>query len=96
MGIIGVGIYSIKGAKFKVFDSHARDVYGNGDPEGKCVLLETPSIDHLVQYFQSLYRNQEIYMSLKVSTFATLKRMFVQAILLKIVVYSRIVILRRS
>ena len=61
VGIIGVGIYSIEDGKFKVFDSHARDVYGNSDPEGKCVLLEIPSIDNLVQYFQSLYRNQEIY-----------------------------------
>ena len=61
VGIIGVGIYSIQDGKFKVFDSHARDVYGNSHPEGKCVLLEIPSIDNLVQYFQSLYRNQEIY-----------------------------------
>ena len=61
MGIIGVGIYSIENGKFKIFDSHARDVYGNSHPEGKCVLLEIPSIDNLVQYFQSLYRNQEIY-----------------------------------
>ena len=60
-GIIGVGIYSIEDGKFKVFDSHARDVYENSDPEGTRVLLEIPSLDKLVQYFQSLYRNDEIY-----------------------------------
>ena len=39
VGIIGVGIYSIEDGKFKVFDFHARDVYGNSDPEGKCVCI---------------------------------------------------------
>ena len=47
--------------EFKVFDSHAKDVYENSDPEGTRVLLEIPSLDKLVQYFQSLYRNDEIY-----------------------------------
>ena len=39
VGIIGVGIYSIKGG----------------------VLLEKPSMHKLVQYFQSLYKNEDIY-----------------------------------
>ena len=43
-GIIGVGIYSIEGGGYKVFDSHARDMYGNSHSEGTCVLLEVPSI----------------------------------------------------
>ena len=28
VGIIGVGIYSIEGGGYKVFDSQARDLYG--------------------------------------------------------------------
>ena len=27
---------------FKIFDSHARDLYGRGQPPGKYVLLEVP------------------------------------------------------
>ena len=61
MGIIGVRIYSIEGGGYKVFDSHARDMYGNSHREGTCVLLEIPSMHKLVQYFQSLYRNEDIY-----------------------------------
>ena len=41
-GIIGVGIYSIEvGQGYKVFDSHARDVYGNSHSEGTCVVGNT-------------------------------------------------------
>ena len=40
VGIIGVAIYSIEGGGYKVFDSHARDMYGNSHSEGTCVLLE--------------------------------------------------------
>ena len=36
-------------------DSHARDMYGNSQSQGTCVLLEIPSMHKLVQYFQSLY-----------------------------------------
>ena len=61
VGCIGVGIYSINNDGFKVFDSHARDVYGYSDPEGTCVLLEMRSMNELVEYFQSLYRNNEVY-----------------------------------
>ena len=61
VGIIGVGIYSIEAGGYKVFDSHARDMYGNSHSQGTCVLLEIPSMQKLVQYFQSLYRNEDIY-----------------------------------
>ena len=61
VGIIGVGIYSIEGGEYKVFDSHARDMYGNSHSQGTCVLLEIPSLQKLVQYFQSLYRKEDIY-----------------------------------
>jgi len=40
---------------FKVFDSHSRDSEGMFDPCGTCVLVEIPSLDALVQYFQNLY-----------------------------------------
>ena len=42
---------------FKIFDSHARDLYGRGQPQGTCVLLEVPSLDSLVHYFQSIQNN---------------------------------------
>ena len=32
--MIGVGIYSIEGRGYKVFDSHARDMYGNSHSQG--------------------------------------------------------------
>ena len=46
-----------------VVDSHARDMYGNSQSQGTCVLLEMPSMHKLVQYFQSLHtcRNEDIY-----------------------------------
>ena len=61
MGIIGVAIYSIEGGGYKVFDSHARDMYGNSHSEGTCVLLEIKSMNKLVQYFQSLCENEHKY-----------------------------------
>ena len=47
VAIIGVGIYSIEAGEYKVFDSHARDMYHNSHSEGTCVLLEIPSTDVL-------------------------------------------------
>ena len=54
---IAVAIYCNGNMGFKIFDSHARDLYGRGQPQGKCVLLEVPSIDSLVHYFQSIHNN---------------------------------------
>ena len=51
IGCITVGIYCIDNERFKIFDSHARDVYGHSHPQGSCVLLELPLIQDLVQYF---------------------------------------------
>ena len=53
--ILTVGIIGV--------NSHARDMYGNSQSQGTCVLLEIPSMHKLVQYFQSLYtcRNEDIY-----------------------------------
>ena len=61
MGIIGDAIYSIEGGGYKVFDSYARDMCGNSPSEGTCVLLEIPSVHELVQYFQSVHGNEDIY-----------------------------------
>ncbi|CAH3022361.1 unnamed protein product, partial [Porites evermanni] len=60
VAIIGVGIYSIEAGEYKVFDSHARDIYHNSHSEGTCVLLEIPSMHKLVQYFQTVHRNEDI------------------------------------
>ena len=55
MGCIGVSIYHTDNGIYEVFDSHARDGYGRSHPLGKCVLLEVPSIQSLVQYFQAIH-----------------------------------------
>ena len=47
---IGVSIYCNGDIGFKIFDSHARDVYGTAHLQGTCVLLETLSVDSLVCY----------------------------------------------
>ena len=60
VAIIGAGINSIEAGEFNVFDSHARDMYHNSHSEGTCVLLEIPSMHKLVQYFQTLHRNEDI------------------------------------
>ena len=72
VGIIGVVIYSIEGGGYKVFYSHARDMYGNSHSEGTCVLLEIKSMQKLVQYFESLYGNENMY-ELKVVHIANFK-----------------------
>ena len=61
VAIIGAGIYSIEAGEYNVFDSYARDMYHNSHSEGTCVLLEIPSMHKLVQYFQTLHRNEDIY-----------------------------------
>ena len=60
MAIIGVGIYSIEAGGYDVFDSHARDMYHNSHSEGTCIVGNT-SMHKLVQYFQTLHRNEDIY-----------------------------------
>jgi len=51
---IGVSIYHTDNGSYKVFDSRARDKYGRRLPSGACVLLEVPSIESLVQCFQTI------------------------------------------
>ena len=57
VGCVGVSIYCNVDVGFKIFHSHARDVYGRAHPQGTCVLLEALSLDSLVCYFQSLHNN---------------------------------------
>lgn len=40
-------IYCADNGNFKVFDSSARDVYGNSHPQGTCVPLYLPSVHNL-------------------------------------------------
>ena len=40
-----------------MFDSQARDLYGRGQPQGTCILLEVLSLESLVHYFQSIHND---------------------------------------
>ena len=60
-GFITVGICHTDTGMFKIFDSHARDAFDKSHPQGTCVLLEVPSIQKLVQYFQGMYASDEVY-----------------------------------
>ena len=95
VAIIGVGIYSIEAGGYNVFDSQARDLCHNSHTEGTCVLLEIPSMHKLVQYFQTLHRNEDtyiyIYMNLKVYILPPLNLIFSQA-MLNIVVYQMLIV----
>ena len=41
--------------RFKVFDSHGRDLYGMHHSQGTCVLLEVNTLNEPIDYFQGLY-----------------------------------------
>ena len=51
-----LAICMISEGKFKIFDSHLRDLYGMPDPFGKCVIIDVESLDNLSLYFQSSYQ----------------------------------------
>ena len=53
--ICTIGILVKCNGTFKVFDSHSRDSKGMFDPCGNCVLIETASLDKVVEYFENLY-----------------------------------------
>ena len=55
IGCITVSIYVTTNGIFKIFDSHAKDAFGMGHPQGTCVLLEVQSLNKLIEYFQVLY-----------------------------------------
>ena len=58
---IAVCIYYTHDGKYKIFDSHARDIYGKSNAQGTCVLLEAHSISNLVNHFQSLCSENSQY-----------------------------------
>ena len=68
VAIIGVGIHRIEAGGY-VFDSHARDMYHNSHSEGTCLLLEIPFMHKLVQYFQTLHMNEDIYIYININIY---------------------------
>lgn len=74
---ITVCIYLTPNAKFKIFDSHARDLFGIPHPKGTCVLLDVNTINDLMNYFghifkcfikiQMFYLNSKVYILMKYS-----------------------------
>ncbi|CAB3995693.1 ATP-dependent DNA helicase PIF1 [Paramuricea clavata] len=56
-----VAIFIENNNLFKVFDSHARDLYGMPHPCGSCVLLKFDSIWKLTEYFKFLYAPGAIF-----------------------------------
>jgi len=62
VGCIAAGIsHCADNGHFKVFDSHARDIYGKSHPQETCVLLDISSTNNLVHYFQSLYGASDLF-----------------------------------
>ena len=57
IGCIAVATYCNSNMGFKIFDSHARDLCGRGQPQGTWVLLKVLSPNSLVHYFQSIHNN---------------------------------------
>ena len=51
--------------RFKLFDCHARDLFGMAHPLGTCVLLELETLNELVNYFQALYTISNALFELK-------------------------------
>jgi len=58
IGLTAVAIYRHGDNGFKVFDSHARDVYGRSNAHGVCILIELSSLDNLILYFKSIHNNE--------------------------------------
>ena len=53
--IYTMAIYCLPNGRYKIFDSHSRDLLGMAHPYGTCTLIEIDSLMNLVQYFQNLY-----------------------------------------
>ena len=88
--IIGVGIYSIKDGGYKVFDSHARDMYGNSHSQGTRFRWKYHLCINYYNIFKA-YIGMRLYISLNVYTLPTLKLKFVQAVL-NIIVYQLLIV----
>ena len=48
-------MYHTPEGRFKVFDSHAKDLFGTPHPQVTCVLLELETLNELINHFQALY-----------------------------------------
>ena len=88
--IIGVGIYSIKDGGYKVFDSHARDMYGNSHSQGTRFRWKYHLCINYYNIFKA-YIGMRLYISLNVYTLPTLKLMLVQAVL-NFIVYQLLIV----
>lgn len=60
-----VAIYCTTDGKFKISDSHARDLFGMPHPQGKCVLLEVDTLNQLITYFQYVYQSPDVLFEIK-------------------------------
>ena len=61
--ILTVAIFKITDGAYKVFDSHSRNLEGMNDVLGTCVSIELDSLDHLLEYFETMYagRNDALF-----------------------------------
>ena len=50
--------YCADNGHYKMFDSHARDIYGKSHPQGTCALLVEQ-----VHYIQSLYGASDLFLT---------------------------------
>ena len=48
-----MGMYYTPERRFKLFDCHARDLFGMPHPHGTRVLPELPTLNELIYYFQA-------------------------------------------
>lgn len=61
--------YCADNGHFKVFESHARDIYGQSHPRGTCDLLDISSTDNLVQQCKRSSGIKEIIRSMLLDYF---------------------------
>ncbi len=61
IGCNAVCLYSMNDGKFKIFDSHSRDIYGNSHSQGTCVLLEATNMNNAIHYLQSVNRRNDYF-----------------------------------
>ena len=50
-----VAIFSLHNGRYKIFDSHSKDLLGMRYPLGTCKLIEIDSLNNLVQYFHTFH-----------------------------------------
>ena len=55
IGSYAVAIYSLANGRYKIFDSHSKDLSGLTHPLGTCTLIETDSLDNVVQYLHTFH-----------------------------------------